>query len=65
MKATFLYTSHDLDVDWKFFCRHDDHKEENAKLISLNNASRRDQSINDSFEIPKGIGAERKINKEK
>lgn len=60
-----LFASHDIEGDWQFLCGKDDHTEENAKIISLKNATDLDQSINDLFEMPKGIGAERKTKKEK
>jgi hypothetical protein len=60
-----LYASHDVEGDWQFLCGQEDHTEENAKIISLKNAAEIDQSINDLYEMPKGIGAERKTKKEK
>lgn len=59
-----LFVSHDVEGDWQFLCGKDDHSEENAKIISLKNATDLDQSLNDLFEMPKGIGAERKTKKD-
>lgn len=61
-----LYASHDEeDGAWQFLCGQDDHKEENAKIISLKEATELDTTINDLYEMPLGVGAERKSKKDK
>jgi hypothetical protein len=55
-----LYASHDSDDgSWQFLCGQDDHTPSNAKVISLKNATMIDPSINDLYEMPLGVGAER------
>jgi hypothetical protein len=54
-----LYVSHDKDGEWQFLCGESDHTEANGKIISLKNATEIDTSINDLFEMPLGVGAER------
>jgi hypothetical protein len=55
-----LYASHDSeDGTWQFMCGQDDHTEANAKIISLKQATEIDPTINDLFEMPMGVGAER------
>jgi hypothetical protein len=55
-----LYASHDKDDGaWQFMCGQSDHTESNAKVISLKNANEIDQTINDLFEMPLGVAAER------
>ncbi|CAZ98329.1 MULTISPECIES: hypothetical protein [Zobellia] len=58
-KCPILYASHDTDGDWQFLCGGNDHTEENAKLISLKNAVELDNTLNELFEMPIGVGAER------
>ena len=56
-----LSVTHDLDDGcWQFLCGQDDHDETTAKVISLKEATEIDHSINDLFEMPTGIGADRK-----
>lgn len=55
-----LYVTHDTDGDWQFLCGLDNHTEENAKVISLKQIVELDNSLNDLYEMPKGVGAERK-----
>jgi len=64
-KKPILYVSHDSEGDWQFLCGESGHKEENAKIISLKSATELDQSLNDLFEMPKGVGAERKAKDDK
>lgn len=59
-KSPILYVSHDSNGDWQFLCGKDEHTEENAKIISLKNAIELDSTLNDLFEMPIGVGAERK-----
>ena len=60
-----LYVSHDSEGDWQFLCGQDDHTDENAKIISLRQATEIDQTINDLYEMPVGVGADRKTVKDK
>lgn len=64
-KNPILYVSHDEEGDWQFLCGQDNHTEANAKIISLKKATEIDQTINDLFEMPLGVGAERKTIKDK
>lgn len=59
LKSPILYASHDNDGDWQFLCGQDDHTEKNAKIISLKNAVELDTTLNQLFEMPIGVGAER------
>lgn len=54
-----LYVTHDSDGDWQFLCGNDNHTEENAKIISLKQVVELDKTVNDLFEMPVGVGAER------
>jgi hypothetical protein len=55
-----LYASHDAeDGTWQFMCGQEDHTETNAKIISLKQAVEIDETINDLYEMPLGVGAER------
>ena len=55
-----LFVSHEADDGcWQFLCGQNDHIESNIKIISLKQATEIDQTINDLFEMPLGIGAER------
>jgi len=58
-KKPILYASHDNEGDWQFLCGQENHSEQNAKIISLKEVTELDQTINDLFEMPTGIGAER------
>jgi hypothetical protein len=61
-----LYAAHDKeDGSWQFLCGQDDHTEANAKIISLKQATEIDLTINDLYEMPLGVGAERKNTKDK
>ena len=55
-----LYASHDdEDGTWQFLCGQNDHTEANAKLISLKQVTEIDETLNDLYEMPLGVGAER------
>ncbi|WKB82441.1 hypothetical protein [Cellulophaga omnivescoria] len=58
-KSPILYATHDSDGDWQFLCGQNDHTEENTKIISLKNAVELDNTLNELFEMPNGVGAER------
>jgi len=60
-----LYVAHDGEADWQFLCGQNDHTEENAKIISLKQVTELDQTINDLYEMPIKVGAERKTAKDK
>ena len=60
-----LYASHDGEGDWQFLCGQEDHTEENAKIISLEHVTELDPSVNDLYEMPRQVGAERKSAKDK
>ncbi len=61
-----LYAVHDgEDGAWQFMCGESDHTESNGKLITLKQATEIDETINDLFEMPLGVGAERGSVKEK
>lgn len=61
-----LYVAHDKeDSSSQFLCGQDDHTEANAKIISLKQVTEIDPTINDLYEMPLGIGAERKNIKNK
>lgn len=59
-KSPVLHVTHDIDGDWQFLCGHEAHSVEDAHVISLQNAVELDYSLNDLFEMPNGVGAERK-----
>lgn len=54
-----LYATHDSDGDWQFLCGHDNHTEEDAKVISLKQVVELDKTVNELYEMPIGVGAER------
>src|SRR5262245_2557022 len=59
-----LYVSHHSeDGTWQFMCGQSDHTEANAKIISLKQATEIDPTINDLYEMPLGVGAERETTK--
>lgn len=59
-KRDILFVTHDKDdSSWQFLCGEDDHAETNIKIISMEQAIDIDTSINDLFEMPEGVGAER------
>ena len=58
-KSPILYVEHDSDGDWQFLCGQSEHTEENAKIISLKQAVEIDKTLNELYEMPIGIGAER------
>lgn len=60
-----LYASHDSDGDWQFLCGEDNHTEADANVISLKQAVELDPTVNDLYEMPKNVGAERKSIKDK
>jgi hypothetical protein len=58
-KNSILYVEHDSDGDWQFLCGQNDHIEENARVISLKQATELDNTLNELFDLPNGVGAER------
>jgi len=51
-----LRVIHDHDGDWQFLCGQE-HTEADAKIISLQNATELDTSVNELFEMSKGVVA--------
>ncbi|WP_241676816.1 hypothetical protein [Chryseobacterium sediminis] len=60
-----LYVTHDSDGYWQFLCGEDHHTEDDIKVISLLQAVQLDNTINDLYEMPLNVGAERKSITEK
>ncbi len=61
-----LYASHESeDGMWQFLCGQEGHTEANAKVISLKQATIIDPTINDLYEMPFGVGAERRTKESK
>lgn len=58
-KRPILYATHDSDGDWQFLCGQEDHTESNVKIISLLQAVELDKTINELYEMPTNVGAER------
>lgn len=55
-----LFVTHDKDdSSWQFLCGEDDHTESNIKIISMEQATDLDFTINDLFEMPEGFEVER------
>lgn len=56
-----LYVTHEAeDGFWQFLCGHNDHDGDNDySVISLEQASALDESINELYEMPLGVGADR------
>lgn len=60
-----LYVSHDKDDGmWQFLCGCE-HKEDDAKIVSLYSAFMLDQSVGELADMPCGYYAERESEKEK
>ena len=58
--AAILYVAHDEeDGMWQFLCGADNHETDTAKIIALSQATSIDSSVNELFEMPLGVGAER------
>ena len=53
-----LSVMHDHDGSWQFLCGQD-HREADAKIISLKQVTEIDPSINELYEMPAGVGADR------
>ncbi|MFK7755697.1 MAG: hypothetical protein AB8B53_02070 [Flavobacteriales bacterium] len=54
-----LYVSHDSEGDWQFLCGADHHEYSQAVVISLQQATELDSSINELHNMPRGVAAER------
>lgn len=55
-----LFVSHDADdSSWQFLCGENDHTDTDVKIISMEQATQIDDSINALFEMPEGVCAER------
>jgi hypothetical protein len=58
-----LLVTHDDDEEyeyWQFLCGEADHDDSNLKIISLKQATAIDPSINDLYDMPLGVSADRK-----
>jgi hypothetical protein len=65
MERPILLVTHDFeDGSWQFLCGQTDHSEGNIRIISLKNATKIDNSINELLEMPIGVGAARKSYKQ-
>jgi len=59
-ERSLLFVTHDKeDSSWQFLCGEYDHTEENIRIVSLEQVTALDNSVNDLCEMPVGIGAER------
>jgi hypothetical protein len=58
-RPILLVTHEEEDGSWMFMCGHEDHNENNYKLVSLRNIVDIDNSINALCEMPLGCGADR------
>jgi len=54
-----LFVCHDDDSSWEFSCGANRHSDDEIKIISLEEATDIDSSINELANIPEGISAER------
>jgi hypothetical protein len=60
IQKPILYATHEAeDGFWQFLCGDNDHTDEDYKIISLEQAASIDESINDLYEMPLGVGADR------
>ena len=59
MSKPILFVSHDDDSSWEFTCGADGHSEDEIKIISLEEATDIDSSINELADMPEGVCAER------
>lgn len=64
-KIPILYVYHDKEGDWQFLCGRNNHIDAKAKIITLKEATEIDTTLNDLYEMPKGIGVERRAVGEK
>jgi hypothetical protein len=58
-----LLVTHDEDEEyeyWQFLCGEADHDESNIKIISMKRATEIDPAINDVYDMPVGVKADRK-----
>lgn len=53
-----LYVSHDADGMWQFLCGKA-HTEKDAQVVALEQVLHMDQTLNDLWEMPSGVSAER------
>ena len=60
-----LFVSHNDDSSWEFMCGANGHLDEEIKIISLEEVTIIDNSINELSEIPEGVCAERENTEEK
>lgn len=59
-KRPILFVSHDKDdSNWQFLCGGNDHNDKSIRIISLEQITTIDNTVNDLYEMPEGVGAER------
>lgn len=59
-KKPILYVGHDADDGmWQFLCGDSNHTEDDAKVVSLEEIVKRDQSLNALYEMPRGVCGQR------
>lgn len=64
-RSPILHVSHDEDGYWQFLCGQNGHSDSEAKIISLKEATKIDDSINELYELPLGFSAYRNSINEK
>ncbi len=60
-----LFVSHDQEGSWQFLCGKENHPESEAKIVALEEISNIDQTVNELYEMPLGVGATRASSSEK
>jgi hypothetical protein len=65
-KQNILYVSHAADDGaWQFLCGADDHLESDGSIVGLGTIVKIDPEINQIADMPMGVCAERKDNRDK
>ena len=59
-ERNILFVTHEVEGDWQFLCGQEDHTSKDIKIISLKQVTEIDESVNYLYEMPLGIGSERK-----
>ncbi|MCU8075886.1 hypothetical protein [Shewanella sp. SM29] len=60
LNAPILRVTHDENNGmWQFLCGAENHETDQAKIIALGEAASIDLSVNELYEMPLGVGAER------
>lgn len=60
LQRPILYVAHNYDDTWQFLCWHVSHKLSQLKIVTLQQATQIDETINQLFEMPVGVAAKRK-----